>query len=269
MAGRLADWLWVPEPHSSQPDTVAARWADPLNHLLAFAAGTVVIVAALGHSIKVWNWAAVWEYRRLFINGWLMTLLLSAGALLGSALLGAVIAAMARSRLRPARAAARLYVEIVRGTPLLVILLVGYYGLANAAGLEDRYLAGVLLLSLFSGAYISEIFRGGLDAVGEQLRESARAVGFTPWQTFRHVTLPLATRTVLPALTGQFALLVKDSSLLSVISVAEITMNAQQVASRTFGTMEAYLPLAAAYLLITLPISFIARRLEKVLHYES
>lgn len=198
-----------------------------------------------------------------------MTVAISGSALVLSTLLGALVAALRRCPFLPVRSLARLYVEVVRGTPLLVILLVGFYGVANAVGLHDRYLAGTLLLSFFAAAYISEIIRGGLEAVGESTRESARAAGLTRWQTLRHVTMPLAARAILPALTGQLALLVKDSSLLSVISVSEFTLAAQQAASRTFSTLECYLPLALGYLLITLPLAAAARALEKRLHFET
>lgn len=259
----------MPAPHEPEPGPAARRWSGPLNLLLAAAASAALITWALRVSVPHWDWAAVWEYRALFISGWLMTLAISASALVVSTLLGAAVAFLRRTRFLPARELAHLYVEVVRGTPLLVILLVGFYGVANAVGLHDRYVAGTLILSVFSAAYISEIIRGGIESVGASQIESARAAGLTRWQTFRHVTLPLATRNILPALTGQFALLIKDSSLLSVISVSEFTMNAQQAASRTFGTLESYLPLALGYLLITLPVSAAARRLERALHYES
>ncbi|MFQ3577677.1 MAG: amino acid ABC transporter permease, partial [Verrucomicrobiia bacterium] len=247
----------------------AARFAGPLNLFLAAVCALAFVVWALMRSIHNWNWETTWEYRRLFLSGWLMTLVLSAGALVASLLLGTVVAVLRGVRFRPLAELAHLYVEVVRGTPLLVILLVGYYGVARAVGLEDRYVTGVLILAFFSGAYISEIIRGGFGVVGASLIESAKAVGFSRWQIFRFVTLPLATRNILPALTGQFALLVKDSSLLSVIAVSEFTMNAQQVASRTFSHLESYLPLAVGYLVITLPISMLARRLERQLHYET
>ncbi len=265
----LREWFWIPAPHEPERGRVARQWSGPLNLVLAAALTGIFLVWALQTSIANWDWAAVWEYRALFVSGWLMTLAISASTLAVSTFLGTGLAILRRSRFLPALGLAKLYVEVVRGTPLLVILLVGFYGVANAVGLHDRYIAGSLILSFFSAAYISEIIRGGLESVGATQLESARAAGFTRWQTFRYVTLPLATRNILPALTGQFALLIKDSSLLSVISVSEFTMNAQQVASRTFGTLESYLPLAAGYLLITLPISAAARTLERALQYES
>jgi polar amino acid transport system permease protein len=176
---------------------------------------------------------------------------------------------MLRSRLVFVEAAARVYVELIRGTPLLVQLLIGFYVVASAVGLENRYVVGVLVLALFSGAYMAEIFRGGLDAIPRAQIDSARAIGLTPAQTLRLVVLPQAVRIVLPAVAGQLVSLIKDSSLLSVIAISELTLNAQEVNSFTFSTLESYLPLAAGYLVLTLPLSAVARLLERRFRYES
>jgi polar amino acid transport system permease protein len=166
-------------------------------------------------------------------------------------------------------AAARVYVELIRGTPLLVQLLIGFYVVANAVGLENRYVVGALVLALFSGAYMAEIFRGGLAAIPAGQRDAARAIGLTPWQSMRLVILPQAIRLVLPAVAGQLVSLIKDSSLLSVIAVSEFTLAAQEVNSFTYSTLESYLPLAAGYLLLTLPLSALSRWLERHFAYEA
>jgi len=218
-----------------------------------------------------WNWAVVWEYRAAFWQGWWMTVGLSLAALVASSLIGVVAAVMMRSRFALAQAAARVYVELVRGTPLLVQLLIGWYVIAAAlrAGTDQRYLVGVLVLSLFSGAYMTEIFRSGLDAIPKTQLDSARAIGLTPWQSLRLVVLPQAVRIVLPSVAGQLVSLVKDSSLLSVISIAEFTFAARNVNSATYSTLESYLPLAAGYLALTLPLSALSRWLERRFRYEA
>ena len=166
-------------------------------------------------------------------------------------------------------AAGRVYVELIRGTPLLVQLLIGFYVVASAVGLDNRYVVGVGVLALFSGAYMAEIFRGGLAAIPKTQRDAARAIGLTPWQSLRLVILPQAVRLVLPAVAGQFVSLIKDSSLLSVIAVSEFTLAAQEVNSFTYSTLESYLPLAAGYLLLTLPLSALSRLLERRFRYET
>lgn len=215
------------------------------------------------------GWESVWAYRDVFWKGWLLTIVISFLSLLLSALIGLLIALARRSRLIPLRAAALLYVEILRGTPLLAQILFFFYVVANGIGLQDRLVAGVLILSLFSGAYLAELIRSGIGAVPASQLESARAIGLTPAQTYRFVIAPQALRNILPPLAGQFASLVKDSSLLSIIGIGEFTLAAQQVNSATYRTLESYLPLALGYLALTLPISVIARRLEQRLRYET
>lgn len=123
-------------------------------------------------------------------------------------------------------------------------------------------MVGVLTLSFFSGAYISEVIRAGIQSVGKSQRESAMAIGLTRFQTYRFVIFPQALRQILPPLAGQFVSLIKDSSLLSVIAISEFTLNAREVNSNTFSTLESYIPLALGYLVLTLPISIWIRHLE-------
>jgi len=140
---------------------------------------------------------------------------------------------------------------------------------ASAVGLDNRFVVGVLSLSLFSGAYMAEIFRGGLAAIPQTQRDAARAIGLSQWQSMRLVILPQALRLVLPPIAGQLVSLIKDSSLLSVIAISEFTLNAQEVNSFTYSALESYLPLAAGYLMLTLPLSWLARLLESRFRYET
>ena len=242
------------------------RWLAHLVVLLVVAAGLAVAFTRVGYA---WNWEAVWEYRQKLLHGWLATVAISLAALVVSSAVGLLTALALRSRFRLVEATARIYVEAIRGTPLLVQLLIGFYVVASAVGLENRYVVGVLVLSAFSGAYMAEIFRGGLDAIPRTQIDSARAIGLTPWQTLRLVVLPQAFRIVLPAVAGQLVSLVKDSSLLSVIAISEFTLAAQEVNSFTYSTLECYLPLAAGYLALTLPLSALARWLERHVRYEA
>jgi polar amino acid transport system permease protein len=214
-----------------------------------------------------WNWGAVWQYRQKFLQGWLTTLLISAAALCLSLLISVFFALARRSRLLPLRYLSLLYIEVVRGTPLLVQILVFFYVVADAVGVSNRYAVGILTLALFAGAYLSEIIRAGIESVGESQLESAAAIGLTRLQTYRFVIFPQVVRRILPPLTGQFASLIKDSSLLSIIAVSEFTLNAQEVNAFTFSTLESYLPLAVGYLLLTLPISLLSRYLEQKYRY--
>ncbi len=240
-----------------------------LAHLLVVAVFAALIALAFSRVDYTWNWAGVWEYRQKFVQGWLTTVGLSLAALLASSLIGVVAALLLQSSQPLLEAVGRVYVELIRGTPLLVQLLIGFYVIASAVGLENRFVVGVLVLSLFSGAYMAEIFRGGLAAIPKTQIDAARAIGLSPLQTLRFVILPQAVRLVLPPVAGQLVSLVKDSSLLSVIAISEFTLNAQEVNSFTYSTLESYLPLAVGYLILTLPLSALSRWLEARFLYET
>ena len=216
-----------------------------------------------------WNWPIIYNYRHKFISGWFTTLGISAIALLLSFAIGLISALASLSRFHILKAACRVYVELIRGTPLLVQLHVSFYVVASALGLENRYAVGILCMSIFSGAYMSEIIRSGLLSIERGQLDSASAIGLTPRQTFQLIVFPQSMRLVLPSVAGQFVSLIKDSSLLSVIAISEFTLNAQEVNSFTYSTMESYLPLAAGYLLLTLPLSLCIQAWEKRWRYEA
>jgi polar amino acid transport system permease protein len=242
-----------------------------INAVISVLLAAALLAAACFAVLQVvsWNWSGVWAYREVFWRGWLNTIWISAAALGLSVLLG-LVAALGRRAPYPAlRWLSAGYVELIRGTPLLVQLLILFYVVADAVGLQNRYTAGIIILSVFSGAYIAEMIRGGIDSVGKSQLESARAIGLTRWQTYRHVIFPQAIRHVLPPLAGQAASVIKDSSLLSILGIEEFTLAAQQVNSATYSTLESYLPLAIGYLALTLPVSLFARRLERKFRYET
>jgi polar amino acid transport system permease protein len=245
--------------------------AKALNILLAL----LLLIGAVWLSLLKlsynWNWESVWDHRAELFLGWLMTLGVTAVALVLSTVGGFVLALFQRSFVLPLRYFAKVVVEIVRCTPLLVLILLFWYGFGGVfqIGNEYRYVAGILILTLFESTYISEIMRAGIESVGKTQIESARAIGFTRAQTYRYVIIPQAIRQVLPPLVGQLVSLIKDSSLLSYIAIQEFTFSAQQVNSNTYSTLETYLPLAVGYLVLTIPISLWSRWLERRFKYET
>lgn len=197
-----------------------------------------------------------------------MTLKLSVVALVLSVLGGWLLMWMQRGP-ELLRAFSKTWVHLMRGTPLLVQILLFFYVIANAAGLENRFWLSVLILSNFSAAYISEIFRSAFEAIPQSQWDAARSMGLSPFYIYKEVIGPQLIKLAIPALGGQFSSIVKDSSLLSVIAVSEFTLNAQEVNSLTYSTLEVYLPLAFGYLLITGPITWFAHKLESELKYEA
>ena len=250
-----------------KPRSPAPLWAR------IFTAGFLFLALSLGCwsllASTTPNWEGVWKYRNAFWHGWLLTVLLSVVSLALSTFIGLIAALARRSSVLILRYTSICYIEGVRGMPLLVLILVLFYVVANALGIHNRLLVGVVVLSLFAGAYIAEIIRAGIESVGASQLESARAIGLTAGQVYRYIILPQALRQVLPPLAGQFASIVKDSSLLSIIGLAEFTYTAQQVNSATYSTLESYLPLAVGYLILTLPISLWTHGLGRRLHYET
>lgn len=212
--------------------------------------------------VATWNWADVYRFRAKFYEGFLLTVVLSLAALILSTVIGLASALAGRSRLLLLRYLNKIYIDLMRGTPFLVQILIFFYVMAAAVGINDRNTAGVLVLSIFSGAYISEVVRGGIESVGKSQLESAKAIGLTTAQTYRFVIFPQAWRQIMPSMAGQFVSIVKDSSLLSVISINEFTRNVEETSANTFGSLECYIPLAVGYLILTLPIAVITRRLE-------
>jgi polar amino acid transport system permease protein len=257
-------------PQGREHENEGASW---LRGLFAWLPALIIvglIFAFSFHQLSYrWNWPSVYRYRRNLLFGWWVTIGISLVSLVLSTIIGLGFALARRSRLLPLRNFGHLYVESVRGTPLLVQILIFFYVVADAFHVENRYLAGILILSFFSGAYLSEVIRAGIESVGQTQIESARAIGLTRSQTYRHVILPQALRVTMPPLVGQFISLIKDSSLLSIIAVNEFTQAARDVNSVTFSTLECYLPLAAGYLVLTLPLSLWLRAWEKKLRFET
>jgi len=246
-----------------------SRHASVLSIAGAAALFGFIIYLALWKLTTRAGWESVGGYGKLFWTGWVGTLGLASAALVVSTIFGLLLAFGRRSPWLPIRALCMVQVELIRGTPLLAQILILYYGVFHLAGLENRTVGSVLILSNFAGAYLSEIIRGGIESVGASQLESARAIGLTTVQTYRFVIFPQALRQILPPLAGQFASLIKDSSLLSIIGFEELSQNAQQVASFTYSNLESYVPLAVGYLILTLPISLWSRWLESRAKFET
>lgn len=171
------------------------------------------------------------------------------------------------SRSVVARHVSLLYVEIIRNTPLMLQVLIMYFVIAPVLGME-RFLSAVLALALFEGAYIAEIFRAGISSVPKGQWEAAESVGLSRFHIYRLIVLPQAIRATLPPLTGQAVSLVKDSALVSVIAIYDLTMQGQAIISETYLTFEIWFIVAFIYLVITVGLSFVVHYLEKKYSYD-
>ena len=181
--------------------------------------------------------------------------------------IGLGVAVMSLSRSRPVRLLATFYVQVFRGVPLLVFIIWMHYGVSMATGVNFHPVAaGVLCFSLQYGSWLSEVFRGGIQAIGRGQREAAASLGLSQAQTFRHIIMPQAVRIVLPSTGNLFVGLLKDSSLVSVIGVFELMRQTQQAVSLTFRPFEFYTVTAGLYILLTFGVARALAVLERRLH---
>ncbi len=159
------------------------------------------------------------------------------------------------------------YIELIRGTPLLVQIFLVYFGLP-ALGLNlDPFVAGVLAMGINSGAYVGEIVRGGIESIAQGQMEAALSLGMSWWQSMYYVILPQALFRILPSLGNEFIALLKDSSLVSTIAIAELTRTGQIIITRTFKSFEIWMGVALFYFVMTYAISRIVKYSEKRMRY--
>lgn len=240
-----------------------------LNYLLVCVAVVGVVGASLAASGIALSFDFVAQYRVRIADGFLMTVWLSAASLVGSMAIGIPVALGQGARLLPVRYLCDLYVKLIRGTPLIAQIYLFYYIIGTAWGVSNRVVAGIIILSVFAGAYIAEIVRASYESLPKGPLEAARALGLTRLQCAVSVALPQMVTRTLPALTGQFASIIKDSSLLSVIAVIELTQTMREISATNYNFFGCFLLLGALYLCLTLPIMFISRHFEKRLSYTS
>ncbi len=207
------------------------------------------------------------EYKDRIGDGFIMTIQISILSLICSLIIGILAAFGRNSKIIIIKAFSDIYVTLIRGTPLISQIYLFYYIIGTALGIENRILVGVIILAIFEGAYIAEIIRGSLISIDKSQLEVAKAVGFSKNQTFFNVILPQLVARTMPPLTGQFASIIKDSSLLSIIAIIELTQTMREITATNYKFFEAYLLLGLLYLIMTLPLTYISQRLEKRFNY--
>jgi len=249
------------------------------NHLLDISVYLVLMVGLVLFLLKgaedqgyYWQWFRIPDFLYKFddgrfitgpiLQGLKITLNITWISLLLTYVIGLVTALMRLSNSLIARGVARAYLEVTRNTPLLVQIFFMYFVVAPILDIE-RFTAGVLALSLFEGSYASEIYRSGIVAVNKGQWEASYTLGLSTYQSYRYIILPQAIRRILPPLTSQAVSLIKDSSLVSVIAIYEMTMYANEIASETFLVFEIFFTIAAIYLALALVLSRIVAYFEK------
>jgi His/Glu/Gln/Arg/opine family amino acid ABC transporter permease subunit len=194
------------------------------------------------------DWTPIWNARGLIAHGLLITVALSIVSLAISAVIGLIVGGAGTSSSRTVRGAAILFTETMRNVPLLIHMYVWYMALAFLR--LPAFSCAVLGLSLYSGAYVAEVVRAGIGAVGRGQTQAALATGLTRLQAMRFIVYPQALRIIAPSLASLFSQLIKDSSLASVIAVAELTYQAGAIEGQTFRTFEVYITISLIYLVL-------------------
>ncbi|WP_321367871.1 amino acid ABC transporter permease [uncultured Desulfuromusa sp.] len=218
-----------------------------------------------------WQWTRVprylirrsadgWQFGPLLQGLWL-TLEITLFSLCLSMTIGLVSALMRLSKSPMARSIAWVYLELIRNTPLLIQIFIIYFVFAPILDL-GRFTSAILALSLFEGAYASEIIRAGILAIPAGQWEASASLGMNTAQSYRWIILPQALRQMIPPLTSQGISLVKDSALVSTIAIYDLTMQGQQIIAETFLTFEIWFVVAAIYLAVTMVLSILVKYLE-------
>lgn len=198
----------------------------------------------------------------VLLNGLLVTLALSALAILLSLVWGLVLVTGRLSRLAPLRVLCDVYLQLMRNTPVLVQMYFFYFGFALAGLRLSGFASGLLAMVLQNGGYMSEIYRAGIETVGARQREAGLALGMRPGEAFRIVVLPQAVRLVLPPMANQFVSIVKDTALVSTLSVADMMFEARMLIDRTAATYEVFAVLGVMYLALTAGVAVLMRLAE-------
>ena len=200
------------------------------------------------------------KYNSFFAQGVANTIILALFTVLLGTILGTILAIMKLGSFRPTRWIANVYIEFIRGTPLMIQVMFLFYGLPMVGisfpqlpfiANSDRFMAGIFAMSINSGAYVAEIIRSGIQAVDKGQTEAARSLGFKAGQTMRMVVLPQAIKNILPALGNEFVTVIKESSIVSVIGIADLMYQTNSVISTTYKSLASLAVAAIIYFIMT------------------
>ncbi len=272
-------WKWTSVPKYfayEKTDTLTA----PLDGTIQFNGTTLVVqgrddskevALEKGYTLLVKNGDNVYENDKIaektsmqmgpLIEGLIVTLQISGLAAVMAFSIGFILALMRISSYQFLKDIATVYIAIIRGTPLLVQIFIFYFIIATIFELE-RFLAGAISLGLFFGAYIAEVLRGAIQSIDKGQYEAAKSLGMNYVQTMVYIIMPQALKRALPTLVGEMIALVKDSSLVSVISITDLTKVGREIVANTFSPFETWLIIAAMYFSITFLLSALGHNIE-------
>ncbi len=198
----------------------------------------------------------------VLVIGFVLTLKISFVAIIFAIIIGTIVGIARLSKEPVTKGISLAYVELIRNTPLLVQLYIIYFFVGSVLRLS-AFVAGTAALAIFAGAYVGEIVRAGIQAIHKGQTEAARSLGMTYGECMRHIILPQAFKQIIPPLAGQFISLIKDSSLVSVIALADLMFQGQQAVARSYAAFEIYFTVAFLYLVMTFTFSMATQYIER------
>lgn len=213
------------------------------------------------------QWSLIAKSMPLLVSGAAMTIELTTIAVAVGLFIGTFMGMARVSSFLPVKVLAAVYVDFIRGTPLLVQIFIVYFGIPQLIGAPmPPFVAAIIALGINSGAYVAEIVRAGIQSIDKGQMEAARSLGMTYAQSMAHIIMPQAMRRIIPPLGNEFIAMLKDSSLVSVIAMEELFRKGQIIYTRTYRPFEIYMAVAFLYLIMTFTISrfvqFTERRLK-------
>ena len=200
----------------------------------------------------------------LLIAGACITVEITALTVFFGMIIGICVSLVRMSDFKILRWMGNVYVDFIRGTPLLIQIFLVYFALPSIIGHRvDAYFAAISACSINSGAYMAEVFRGGIQSIDIGQMEAGRSLGMTWWQTMRYIILPQAFKRIIPPLGNEFIAMLKDSSLVSVIGFEELTRRGQLIIARTYASFEIWMAVAIIYLILTFTVARLTGLMER------
>ncbi|MCM3741542.1 amino acid ABC transporter permease [Oceanobacillus luteolus] len=198
------------------------------------------------------------------LSGMGLTLEITIISLVLAMVIGLVLGVFSITKSKILRAISTVFVDMIRGTPLLVQILFIYFGIPSVFDVNlTAFAAGVIAITINAAAYLVEIFRAGINSIDKGQMEAGRSIGFSYWQTMRLIVLPQAVRRMIPAFVNQFIVSIKDTSLLSAIGIAELTFSGQSIYAANFRAFEILFAVGVLYFVIIYTLSLLSRWLER------
>lgn len=244
------------------------RWIKGLNFLLALLLFILIIIVVVKKMPTTnFNFKYLYPYRKMILKGWINTIMISIISLFYSMILGFIIYIMDVNKIPYVKYflkyLAKIFNEVIFGSPLLVFVLITYYFIGTALNYDDRFILGISAISFYMAPYMYNLFKGAISSIDKDQHIASKIFGFTVYQKYRYIIIPQISKIILPPLTGNLSFIVKGSALVYMIGYNDLFYSISTAQSRSFAFTEGYILMLILYLLITIPLTRIAKYLQR------